>query len=272
MTRLLLPALAVLAFSSMVFAQNNPGRITADDLAGQRFVLIDANGKKPVGEREIFFQVDGDMMLSGRVCNNIRGKAALTGEILRMEQAVSTRMMCMDGGLSELENLFLAMMNQGSLAVLSGDRLVLRRGGDVLTFEKRAAPAEEDKQPTSAATAVSRDDLVGRRFMLKRANGEAFAVEGETQPFIEFNSPFIVAGSACNGFRGPGELEDNVLRVENAAATMKLCIDPALAQYERDFHALLRAGARVTLEGNVLTLTGKAGEDGETVTYRYELE
>ena len=267
---------ALAALSTQAFALDTIGN-PAGGLAGYRFVLVEANGAQPVGEREIYFDVDDSMMLAGRICNNFRGQGELKGDILSMAQGISTRMMCMNNELSELESMMLGMLNKGALAVLAGDRLTLRRDGATLVFERTDRKAQEEgkeesrdeaKAETAApgATAVSRDDLVGRKFILKTTGGEAFVLEMGEQPFIEFRDPFLVAGSACNSFRGPGELENGVLTVENAAATMKMCVDPKLVQYERDFHALLRQGAKITLEGGTLTLSG------DSVVYTYELE
>lgn len=260
-------AAACICLSPLAPALDNLGRMTSEDIIGHRFTLIEVNGEKPAGDREISFEVKEDLMIFGRVCNTFRGKAALKGDILTLPQAATTRMACPDEGLAKLESGLLKMLANGALLTLAGDRLTLRRDDAVLVFAVSPAGGEKKPEPEEAKGAVSTDDLIGRRFILKKANGEDFVMEmQEQQPYIDFADGLRISGSACNGFTGPGELKDGVLFLKNAAATMKMCINPKLSQYERDFHKLLRDGAKISLDGMTLTLSG----DG--VTYVYEVE
>ncbi len=102
-------------------------------------------------------------------------------------------------------------------------------------------------------------DLIGRKFVLSKVDGKAFAAGAGAQPFIAFGEGMQVSGSACNRFRGPGTLADGVLTVPNAASTRRMCINTALAEFEGLFHARLRGGVAVALDGGTLTLTGGGG-------------
>jgi len=97
-------------------------------------------------------------------------------------------------------------------------------------------------------------DLLARRFVLQSVNGEAFNA-GERRPEIEFSEGMRVTGQVCNRFIGNGAYEKGVLTVPNMAMTMMLCVDDKLNQLERDFAAMLREGARVGLQKNILTLS-----------------
>lgn len=110
---------------------------------------------------------------------------------------------------------------------------------------------------------VDEADLRGRKFVLAKVDGEAFAVAMGEQPFLAFGDGLLVTGSACNSFRGPGELVNGVLTVANAASTRRMCIDPNLAGFERYFHRMLQSGVVLTLEGATLTLAG----GGRTLEY-----
>ncbi len=127
-----------------------------------------------------------------------------------------------------------------------------------------APPAFEYVQ--AAMDTVEEAELIGRKFTLANVDGAAFVVSMGTRPFIEFGEGMLVSGNACNIFRGPGELTDRVLRVANAVSTRRMCIDPALAEFENYFHQMLREGVVVALAGETLTLTG----GGRTLEYREE--
>ncbi len=124
---------------------------------------------------------------------------------------------------------------------------------------------DEGGEGTTVNT-VEEAELIGRKFTLANVDGAAFVVSMGTRPFIEFGEGMLVSGNACNIFRGPGELTDGVLRVANAVSTRRMCIDPALAEFEKYFHKMLREGVVVALEGDTLTLTGGGG----TLEYREE--
>lgn len=129
-----------------------------------------------------------------------------------------------------------------------------------------------------AASAGGKDDapteesLRHRRFVLTQVNGEAFQVAAEQKaagrvPEIEFNEGNTISGRVCNSFHGPAVIKDGVLTAPMLASTMMLCTDQALNRLERDFHAMLRKGARMTLAKGHATLTLK----GDDLTLVYKL-
>lgn len=227
------------------------------DFGGRRFILKAVNGEAVSFDKEVAIQFGADGMLSGRVCNTFRGKGSIERGILVAGPMMSTRMLCAAGGLSELENKLFAMLNKGAAVIETADGIELRRDDAILAFAEAADAASADNL---------RDKLTGRRFALVRINGEAFVAKEGQHPNIGFAADMRVSGSACNSFSGPGELKDGKLYVRNAAATMKMCIDPTLSQLERDVHRILREGAAVTLDGNTLVLKG----DGTELTYELE--
>jgi Heat shock protein len=106
---------------------------------------------------------------------------------------------------------------------------------------------------SGAAAGPAEADLVARRYVLQKVNGTAFTAE--RTPEIEFGEGMSVSGQVCNRFRGNGRLEKGVLTVPTMASTMMLCADPRLNQLERDFAAMLRDGAALSLDGRTLTLS-----------------
>lgn len=231
-----------------------------EGIAGHRFVLSAVNGEPLATEREIAVDIDADFRLTGQICNAFNGQAEFRDGILRAEHIASTRMLCPDRELSELEAVLLGALRDGVAAMRIGETLELRRGA--WTWRFRLA----DAAPSSEEEGVGARRLSGRKFVLREVDGEAFAAEAGRQPFIEFGNPetgLRVTGSACNNFMGEGRLDGGVLTLDNAASTMMLCVDPKLSDFERDFHQALREGVAVELSGDTLTLRG----DGKTFTY-----
>lgn len=243
------------------------GEFSLSDVAGRKFALQSTNGEAFAGERVPFIEFAEDGALSGRICNNFRGQSEYGNRILTLKRAAATRMLCLDSGLSDLENKFFRTMESGVAPILAGDRLTLRRDDMVLVFKETTGKETDDaaaKATDSAAFKISASDLVGRKFVLRQVDGSDFHVE--RQPFIEFGEGMRITGSACNNFMGPGELSENVLTVKNAASTMMMCVEPGLAKYESDFHKMLQTGAKIALNGETLTL------EGNDSVFTYEAE
>lgn len=220
---------------------------TAECLRGRKFELASVDGAEYAGDPRPNIEFDANLAVHGKVCNGFRGQGTLENGVLRTAQVVSTRMLCVHNDLSQLETRLLRLLDAGVAVDCDDGTLTLRADGTALVF--RAVSADDDLAAS----------LAGRRFALKRVNGEAFSVAAQ-QPFIAFDADLRVSGSACNSFAGPGRVKDGVLYLENAASTMKLCIDPKLNEYERDFHKLLREGATVSLADGALTLKGEGVE------------
>lgn len=242
---------------STASAAADPGEWNA--VANRRFELKKVDGDRAAYGKKVTLDFGDDGAVSGTVCNAFRGTGGLRRGILTVGNIASTRMLCPDDGLSRLETRLFAMLEQGAALVETAEGIELRRDGTILGFAETAAG-----QPPAAADL--RDDLVGRKFILARVNGEKFAVFGGQRPFIEFADGMRVSGSACNSFSGPGELRDGKLFLRNAAATMMLCIDPKLSEFERDFHRLVQNGAAIRVDGGTLVL------EGEGLELEYELE
>lgn len=105
-----------------------------------------------------------------------------------------------------------------------------------------------------AQSMLSESDLKHHNYVLESVDGRPFSSEFNT-PNLSFNQDFSISGKVCNNFRGPAQLSDNVLTVEHMASTLMLCPDQQLNELENDFAQMLRAGARISLEGNRLTLS-----------------
>lgn len=242
------------------FAAAQDTQVSKDDLIGRKFILIVANGQPAHFDRqpEIEFGGDRELEVFGQVCNRYRGTGELNGNRLTVGQAISTRMMCLNQGLAQLESSFLTMLGDGADITLSGNVLTLSRDNVWLVFREddgqaaaAPAPAEPAASPASVESVITADGLAGKSFLLKSVDGRPFTAE--RVPHIEFGEDLTLSGAICNGFRGPGALKDGILTSE-MASTMMISPDEALNQLESRFHQLLRDGAALHLSGDTLTL------------------
>ena len=102
--------------------------------------------------------------------------------------------------------------------------------------------------------AVNEADLLNRRFVLSKVNGEPF-VSQERTPELQFNPDMRVSGQLCNRFTGVGRLDKGTLTVPQMASTMMLCADQRLNELEQDVTAMLREGAALRMENGALLLS-----------------
>ncbi len=255
-------ALLTFAVLATGFAAAQDTQVRKDDLIGRKFILIVANGQPAHFDRqpEIEFGGDRELEVFGQICNRYRGTGELNGNRLTVGQAISTRMMCLNQGLAQLESSFLTMLGDGADITLSANVLTLSRDGVWLVFREddgqAAAPAPAEPaaaaEPTaSVESVITADGLAGKSFLLKSVDGRPFTAE--RVPHIEFDQNLNLSGAICNGFRGPGVLKDGIL-TSQMASTMMICPDEALNRLESRFHQLLRDGAALHLTGDTLTL------------------
>lgn len=121
-----------------------------------------------------------------------------------------------------------------------------------------------DKQNTSGGTMdkkITVKDLLHHRFELVSVDGQLF--KKERTPTIEFNEGLRVTGQICNRFMGQGELDKDVLKVRQMAATLMMCPDQELSTLEYEFFLMMDKGMEISLDGTTLHLR----RDGRELTY-----
>ena len=104
-------------------------------------------------------------------------------------------------------------------------------------------------------------DLDGRTFVSTEAEG--FTLVPGTQVTLTFEGGNVSASAGCNTMSGPYEIDDGTLEVGDMAATLIGCPDDLQFQ-DNTLQDLLTGGPGVTLDGEVLTVSGQ----GMTLTAR----
>ena len=106
-----------------------------NDLLYHNFTLAEVNGKPFSGEKIPNIQFNEGFRISGSVCNAYTGQAEMTGDTLSAPQLASTKMLCFDQELNELEFAFGNMMMAGARLKLENGFLTLEGEGVRLKFK-----------------------------------------------------------------------------------------------------------------------------------------
>jgi len=124
---LLMAGIVLFGCGSKEFSQN--------DLLHHNFVLTEVNGEAFTGEKIPNLQFNEGFRVSGAVCNSYAGQAELVGDILYVRQLATTKMLCFDQKLNELEFTFGNMLMNGARLKFEEDVLTLKGEGHSLKFE-----------------------------------------------------------------------------------------------------------------------------------------
>lgn len=114
------------------------GLINAQNLEQRSFVLVMVDGQKFSSQvRQPYISFAENMKISGRICNNFVGQAVLQDNILSAPNLASTRMLCVEESVNQLETWLGMMLQDGAQISLDGPQLTLEGQGHVLLFEEQ---------------------------------------------------------------------------------------------------------------------------------------
>lgn len=112
--------------------QNIPG---VSDLLHHHFVLKSYDGKTiKTGKMTPHIEFGENLTVNGSMCNNFHGKGDFTGGVLTVKQLVSTRKMCIDPTLNELDSVINQMLSQGAKVSLSKGSFTLKTAEHTLVY------------------------------------------------------------------------------------------------------------------------------------------
>lgn len=113
--------------------------LTKDFLMHQKFVLVQVNEADYSPDNPDLpaptLEFGDDFQVSGRICNTYRGQGELQDDVLSVRAVASTRMLCPNTNLGQLETSFFKMLENGATLSMDGDRLSLKQGGSSLVFK-----------------------------------------------------------------------------------------------------------------------------------------
>ncbi|WP_058910228.1 heat shock protein HslJ [Entomohabitans teleogrylli] len=133
--------LAALMLASVALSgcaqSGSPSAVTAQQLQHHRFVLESVNGAAlatPQGNKpEISF--GENMHVSGSMCNRFTGQGALAGNQLTVAGMASTRMLCADPQLNQLDQVIGELLTNGATISLAQQSLTLQNGQHTLVYK-----------------------------------------------------------------------------------------------------------------------------------------
>ncbi|MGK9173445.1 heat shock protein HslJ [Yokenella regensburgei] len=136
-----LVALSVL-LTGCVRSGANDVSVKAEQLVNHRFVLETANGQAvEPGEQPADIHFDGEMKISGGMCNRFTGQGKLSEGKLTVKNMAMTRMMCTDAQRNALDNVLATMLNTGAQVDLTDSQLTLTTADQTLIY-KQTEPAQ----------------------------------------------------------------------------------------------------------------------------------
>lgn len=174
---------------------------------------VPANSKASLG-----FTAGEPVKVSGNTgCNRMTGTVELskTGTI-QFSPLATTRMACIDNGIVELENNFLAVLANSNSWRLNNNELILSNGNTVL------AKLENHKAP------ITQEASLNGAWELNYISGTKIAFEGlfpNKKPTIIFDlaKEEVNGNGGCNGYSCKVKIAGNAISFGDALSTMMAC-------------------------------------------------
>ncbi|MBQ4132252.1 MAG: META domain-containing protein [Desulfovibrionaceae bacterium] len=113
------------------------GISSQSDLQHHNYVLVEVNNAPFNGERIPHIEFNEGGAVSGAFCNEYMGHGELANDRFFIRNLVSTKMLCADRNLNELEFVFANMMMNGARLERNGNELILSGNDYTLKFELR---------------------------------------------------------------------------------------------------------------------------------------
>ena len=125
MTKILIPLLAGMALAGCQ-STSSSSHITTETLQHHRYLLQTVNGAPLDATRRVPELSFGEKMhVSGSMCNRLMGQGELHGDTLKVNGLASTRMLCAEPQLNELDKLIGEMLSQGATVSVEKQQLTL---------------------------------------------------------------------------------------------------------------------------------------------------
>lgn len=125
MKKILIPLLAGMTLAGCQ-STSSSSHITPETLQHHRYVLQTVNGAPLDATRRVPELSFGEKMhVSGSMCNRFMGQGELHGDTLKVNVLASTRMLCAEPQLNELDKLIGEMLSQGATVSVEKQQLTL---------------------------------------------------------------------------------------------------------------------------------------------------
>lgn len=211
------------------------------NLDGKSFTLESYNGQMVTIPATLSFEKGN---LHAKICNTINGAYTIEGGLLKSENAISTKMACIDEKVSTVENEFLKLLSVGATVMISDTSLTLSSEGHSFIFDV-AAPEDAANMVTGVYTLLSFND--------KNFSNDAYTL---TLTRTELSAKF------CNQLGGSYALisEGSDVKISGTLrSTLMFCADTNLMEAENAFNKFLSDGVKFSEKDGILTFSSDTG-------------
>lgn len=224
-------ALAALASGAAVSAQ------AQDDLRGTAWQLVSLGGTDVIEGTTITLSFDNEGRVSGSAgCNSYGATYTAAEGVLSVEMPFSTLMACMEPGVMEQEQAYLAALEAAARYTIADHQLVITGAEGVqLVFAPLLTLAGTGWQLIT----LGQNDVLGEVTLLFGEDGRVTGTGG------------------CNTFRTTYRVEGDALGFGPVLSTRMACPDAASSQQEIDYFAALEAAAAFDLTAEQLIISGE---------------
>ena len=250
--RPMLFALALLAAACAPRAEIKPVAAVLPPLAGTSWRAEDIAGGGIVDNAEVTAAFAASKVSGNAGCNSYSGTYTQTGAALKIGPLATTRRACAPA-LMDIESKFLGVLNGTTAGKIDATGALVLTAADGRTVLLRRLEA-----------AVG--SLEGGPWLADGFGGDA---QGKGRAEVSFEpgdhgTSQVFGTGGCNRFTGAWKQNGTSVSFGPLASTMMMCPEPAM-ESEQKFLKLLGAVNRVTVAGNVATLTTP---DGATLVLR----
>jgi heat shock protein HslJ len=227
--------------------------VTEDDLNGRMFVSTEVVGRDLIPGTHVQVMFDGGGLTFASGCNDSSGSFGMDGGRVDLEDGYfTTTGACFGPGHPMAQERWVrTFLEDHPVAELSGDRLTLTRGGDVI----RLGAVSPDF--------IGVPNLDGRSFRITEVEGQPTTSQ-VTERTFEFADGRLTVGIGCAGTTGTVAFNRGHLLLTNAMTQASACMDDDGNVEDGDawLADFVLGQPLIWLDGNTLHLWG----DGVEVT------
>ena len=118
-------------------AQSASDALSAKDLEHRRYVLESVDGKPlTASQRQLDISFGENLHVAGSMCNRFMGQGKLDGNVLKVDGMASTRMLCAEPELNQLDNLIGELLTTGATVAVKPQSLTLKNQQHTLVYKQ----------------------------------------------------------------------------------------------------------------------------------------
>lgn len=223
-------------------------------LAGTAWVLATLDGQPPAPDTQITLSFDATDLAGSDGCNHYRGSYQADGDTISIAENLMGTLMACPEPVMQQASAYQAALKGAATFRLDGQQLTLldAAGAPLATFD-----AQSTELAGTSWTVTGFNN--GKQAVVSVLNGTTLS--------MEFADGQLGGSAGCNTFATTYEVSGDSLTVAPAAATRKLCPEPAgVMDQEAQFLQALATATAYRVEGDTLEICTADGALAVTAT------